>query len=84
MADLTAKKRAGLPKGDFAIPSKAKTAGAKKESGNYPIQDKAHARSALSRVAQHGTPAEKKQVRSAVARKYPDIGENSGKKKSSK
>ncbi|MDE2472044.1 MAG: hypothetical protein KGL35_25770 [Bradyrhizobium sp.] len=48
---------------DFALPSQRK----------YPIPDKAHARNALSRVAQYGTPAEKKAVRAAVHRKYPDI-----------
>src|SRR5699024_11412436 len=35
---------------------------------------KAHARNALSRVSQHGSPAEKKRVRAAVRRKYPSIG----------
>lgn len=64
MAKLTSKKRKSLPKNDFAEPSKRK----------YPINDKSHARNALSRVAQHGTPAEKKKVRSAVHRKYPSIG----------
>jgi hypothetical protein len=80
VADLSSNKRASLKKSDFAIPSKAKTKDAKKESGNYPIPDEAHARSALSRVAQHGTPAEKKQVQAAVHKKYPNIG-NGGKKK---
>jgi len=64
MAKLSAAQRKKIPKSDFAEP------GAKK----YPINDKAHARNALSRVAQHGTAAEKKQVRAAVHRKYPDIG----------
>ena len=64
MAKLTAKKRNALSKSSFAEPAKRA----------YPIEDKAHARDALARVAQHGTPAEKKQVRAAVARKYPGIG----------
>ncbi len=64
MAKLTPKKRKALPKGSFAIP----------ERRAYPIEDKAHARNALARVAQHGTPAEKRRVRAAVKRKYPSIG----------
>lgn len=64
MAKLTSKRRNSLPKSDFAEPGKRK----------YPIPDKSHARNALARVSQHGTPAEKSKVRSAVHRKYPSIG----------
>ncbi len=64
MAKLTAKRRNALPGSSFAEPKKRK----------YPIEDKAHARNALSRVSQHGSPAEKKRVRAAVHRKYPSIG----------
>lgn len=70
MAKLTAKTRKRLKKSSFAIPSKRA----------YPMEDMAHARNALSRVAQNGTPAQKKQVRAAVHRKYPSIGRG-GKKK---
>lgn len=70
---VTAKKRESLPSSDFGIPSKAKSGEAKKQSGNYPIDTPGRARSALSRVSQHGTPAEKAQVRRRVAKKYPDI-----------
>jgi hypothetical protein len=80
MAELSSKARAKIPTKSFAIKSKAKTAEAKKESGNYPIQDRKHARNALSRVAQHGSPAEKKQVRAAVKKKFPAIGKDSKKK----
>lgn len=66
MAVLTAKARKAIPKSDFAIPSERA----------YPINDKAHARNALSRVAQHGSPSQKKQVRAAVAKKYPDVGDS--------
>ena len=52
MAELSAKKRAKLPAKDFGLPEKARTADAKKESGNYPMPDKAHARNAKSRAAQ--------------------------------
>jgi hypothetical protein len=46
----------------------------------YPIHDPAHARAALSMVARHGTPAQKKAVKAAVRKKYPSIG-GKGKKK---
>jgi len=52
MADLNAKKREKLPAKDFGLPEKAKTKDAKKESGNYPMPDKAHARNAKARAAQ--------------------------------
>jgi hypothetical protein len=60
---LTAKGREGLPEGDFALAGR-----------RYPIEDKAHARNALARVAQHGTPGEKAKVESAVHSKFPAIG----------
>jgi hypothetical protein len=52
VADLDAKKREQLPTKDFGLPEKARTKAAKKESGNYPMPDKAHARNAKSRAAQ--------------------------------
>lgn len=55
--------RKRMAKTSFAIPSKRK----------YRIDDKAHARNALARVAQHGTPAEKKTVRAKVTKKYPSL-----------
>lgn len=64
MAKLTSHERNSLPKSDFAEPGKRA----------YPIPDKSHARNALARVAQHGSPSEKKQVRAAVHSKYADIG----------
>ena len=67
MARLTAAQRRRLPKSDYAIPSKAP------KSGSYPINDRSHARNALARVAQHGTPAQKARVRAAVRRRYPGI-----------
>lgn len=69
MAKLTSKKRKSLKKSTFAIPSRRA----------YPIPDKAHARNALARVAQHGTPAEKKAVRAKVRKKFPSIGKKKGK-----
>jgi hypothetical protein len=64
MAELTGKKRQSLPKQSFAIPEKRA----------YPIHDQAHARNALARVSQHGTPAEQRRVQAAVRRRYPSIG----------
>lgn len=49
MAKLTAKSRAAIPTSKFALPGKRA----------YPIEDKAHARAALSRAAQFATPAQK-------------------------
>ena len=64
MAKLTYRQRKKLPKSAFAEP----------DERAYPIEDKAHARNALARVSQHGSPSEKKEVRAAVHRKYPGIG----------
>ena len=58
------KNRKKLSKKSFALPGKRK----------YPIPDKAHARNALARVAQNGTPAEQKKVRAAVKKRFPSIG----------
>jgi len=71
LAKLTSKKRKRLKSSSFAIPSKRK----------YPINDISHARNALARVAQHGTPSEKAQVRKAVYKKYPSLKKNKRKKK---
>jgi hypothetical protein len=65
MAKLTSRGRNRLPAGDFAIPDERK----------YPIEDEAHARNALARVEHFGTPAEQAEVRAAVHRKFPAIGE---------
>ena len=60
---LTAKSRNALGTGAFALSGR-----------RYPINDAAHARNALARVAQNGTPQEKARVRAAVHRKFPGIG----------
>lgn len=39
----------------------------------YPIEDIEHARNALARVAQHGTPEEQAEVRRKVHAKYPSL-----------
>lgn len=69
MAKLTAKKRKALPKKDSVFPGKHA----------YPINDKNHARNALARVAQHGSPSQKKAEKAAVKRKFPGIGKKKGK-----
>ena len=65
MAKLTTKARKAIPSGDFGLPGR-----------RYPVEDKAHARAALSRVSQFGSPAEKSKVRAKVRRKFPGIGQH--------
>jgi len=62
MGKLTGEDRKALPAKDFAGPKRS-----------YPVEDKAHARAALSRVSTNGSPAEKKEVRAKVEQKYPTI-----------
>lgn len=62
MSKLTAKGRNSIAAKNFALPGK-----------RYPIHDTAHARNALARVAQNGTPAEKATVRRKVYAKYPSL-----------
>jgi hypothetical protein len=73
MAKLSGKQRNKLPTSDFALPGQGEGKSGK-GSGSYPIPDASHARNALSRVAQHGSPAQKAAVRAKVHRKYPGIG----------
>ncbi len=61
-AKLSTKTRNSLPDSAFALPGR-----------RYPIHDESHARNALARVAQNGTPEEKAKVEAAVKRRYPDI-----------
>ena len=65
MAKLTAKARKAISGSDFALPGR-----------RYPIEDASHARNALARVSQHGTPAEKATVRRKVKAKYKTILES--------
>jgi len=67
---LSTAQRKELPKSELANPKKEG-----EESGSYPIPDKAHARNALARVAQHGSPAMKAKVRAKVHKEYPEIGQ---------
>jgi hypothetical protein len=63
MANLTTAARKALPTKSFAEPDKRK----------YPIENESHAKNALSRVSQSGTPAEKAKVRAVVKKKYPSL-----------
>lgn len=79
MGKMTLERRESLPTKEFAVPKrKAEKAGTtvKGESkGAYPIPDLPHARNALARVSQHGTPAERAMVRSKVYSKFPQLRE---------
>ena len=63
--ELTTSARKKIAPGNFVFP----------EQRRYPIHDEAHARNALARVSQFGSPSEKDAVRSAVHSKYPGIGD---------
>ena len=62
MAKLTAKARKEIAPKNFAL-----------SGGRYPVEDESHARNALARVSQHGSPSEKAAVRAKVHSKYPGI-----------
>ena len=66
MANLTTATRKKTPTNEFALPDR-----------RYPVEDEAHARNALSRVSQDGTPAEKATVRRKVHRLFPGIKQES-------
>jgi hypothetical protein len=63
---ISYKERKELPTSEFAEPKNRK----------YPIPDASHARNALARVSQFGSSEEKKKIRTAVHRKYPDISQS--------
>lgn len=69
MAKLNMQQRKKLPTSSFALPGKGKGPSGK-GSGSYPIPDRGHAKAALSRVAQHGTPAEKATVKAKVKARF--------------
>jgi hypothetical protein len=66
MAKLKAASRNKLPGKDFAGPDRS-----------YPIENESHARNALARVSQHGSPKEKAEVRRKVEAKFPSIKQKS-------
>jgi hypothetical protein len=59
MGRLTTKARKALPAKDFAGPHRS-----------YPIENASHARDALARVSEYGSPAVKKEVRERVHAKF--------------
>lgn len=63
MGKITSKGRKRMKASTFALPKERK----------YPIPDAAHARNALSRVSQHGSPSDVKRVKAAVHKKFPSI-----------
>lgn len=67
MAKLTAAARKKISGKNFAGPNRS-----------YPIEDKSHAKAALSMVSRYGSPAEKSEVRRKVASKYPGMGKTPG------
>lgn len=62
---LTEAERSRLPDSAFALPGR-----------RYPIHDLAHAKNALARVSQYGTPEEREIVRRKVFAKYPELRES--------
>ena len=62
MTKLTTATRKKIPASEFALPGR-----------RYPIEDEAHARNALARVSQDGTPGEKATVRRKVHQLFPNI-----------
>ncbi len=62
MARLTKKTRAAIPTNAFAGPDRS-----------YPIEDRRHARAALSMSARYADSALKARVRAAVKAKYPGM-----------
>jgi hypothetical protein len=67
MAKLTSAERNSLPDSDFAGPNRT-----------YPVPDASHARNALSRVSEFGSPALKAKVQSKVHKAFDKIGSTKG------
>jgi hypothetical protein len=61
------RKRSRLKPKTFALPKARK----------YPITDAKHARNAIARVTQHGSPAEKRAVYAAVRKRHPSVAKRS-------
>jgi hypothetical protein len=62
MAKLTTAGRNKIAGKNFAGPGRS-----------YPVEDKNHARAALSMVSKYGSPSVKSEVRAKVHAKYPSI-----------
>ena len=59
---LTTSERNSLSDDDFALPGR-----------QYPIENEAHARNALARISQFGSPEEREQVKAKIRKRYPNI-----------
>ncbi len=73
---LSTQGRKQIAKKNFALPRNATKSPAKGQKGSYPINDIAHARNALARVSQFGSPEERAKVRRKVYAKYPSLKSN--------
>ena len=73
--ELTREGRAKIKTKNFGLPDKAKSTLAKKESGNYPIHDIEHARSALRYGARFLSSSDYAKLKNKVYKKYPSLGE---------
>lgn len=71
--ELTTEAREHIKSKNFALSAKQSDTG----KPAYPIEDKAHAENALSRVGAFGSPKEKAEVYKDVAHKYPDVAAHS-------
>lgn len=63
MSKLTTAQRKKLPKKAFIFPGKQA----------YPIADKAHAQNALARGSQNASPSQMAIIKTAVAKRYPNM-----------
>ena len=63
MARLTYKRRKKLPKRQFALPSKRA----------YPIDTRQRAINALGKAKRFASPAQRKVIKRAVCKRYPDL-----------
>lgn len=69
---LSASDRNRMPSSEFALPGRGEGKNGK-GSGSYPVNDKAHARAALSRASANASPAEQATIRRKVHERFPDI-----------
>jgi hypothetical protein len=67
--ELTAHARSEIAPKNFALTSKQSNTG----KPAYPIEDEAHAKSALGLVGMHGSAQQKSEVYADVAKKYPQL-----------
>ena len=80
MAKLTAKKRGRLKRSTFALPAKKSAKrGSPAARNRYPINDVAHARSAMSYASRPGntTTAQKRTIANKIRKKFPALARRS-------